>query len=67
MELLLETWRFRWIASPTVVLAVGLWNFWLLWMVFSQLSKFEIDAPVIQAPASSTERRVLEHIGPGML
>lgn len=67
MESVLETWRFRWITSPTVVLAIGLWNFWLLWMVFSQLSKFEIDAPAIQAPASSTDRRVLEHIGPGML
>ena len=67
MQSVLETWRFRWITSSTVVLVVGLWNCWLLWMVFSQLSKIEIDAPAIPAPASSTERTVLENTGPGIL
>ena len=67
MESILETWRFWWITLPTGLLVVGLWSFWLLWMVFAQLSKFEIDAQAIQTPASSTERAVLEHTGPCML
>jgi len=67
MESILETWRIRWITLPTVLLVVGLWNFWLLWMVFAQLSKIEIDAPPIQVSASRAESTVLEHPGPCVL
>lgn len=67
MQSVLETWRFRWITSSTVILVVGMWNCWLLWVVFSQLSKFETDASAIQAPASSTERTVLENTELGIL
>ena len=67
MESMFEAWRFWWITLPTAILIVGLWNFWLLWMIFSQLSKTETEAPPVQAPASSTQYVVPEHPGPRML
>jgi hypothetical protein len=67
VESILETWRFWWIALPTVLFVVGLWNFWLLWMVFTQLSRFEIHAPTVQAPDSTTEDVALEHTRPYVL
>ena len=66
-SVILETWRFWWVALPTALLVVGLWNFWLLWMVFTQLSKSETDAPTVQAPVSGTEDEGIEHTGSCML
>ena len=66
-SVILETWRFWWGTLPTALLMVGVWNFWLLWMVFGQLSKSETDAPTVQAPVYGTEGEGLEHPEPYVL